>query len=447
MDVVSVFFLRALDLLSSRDGPADTKAPRADWAPIARAAGAPASRLFDEKARSFDAPPETPPAMVFWRDSSGWCPWCKSTWLLLEAMRLPYAMRTLPLAAYLRPGEQKPAEYLAICPDGKVPSVQFRDERDEGAMSAPLRNAYDIFEELRRRWPERYPLGDAGRHDRLVGHTGPIAELEGATFALVFERDGARERFRAAVGALGAILGEDASGPYSAGKSATAADLLLLNVLERTAAHVPFFVGPAELDSTPGWSRCAALLAAARGDPPQPGGGAERVDAFADLAADDDSINSAFARSFKPPVRGLGADPRQSTAPPLLRAPESARRDAAARLAKNHLAVGGFARRSAALPPVAPGDAGGALDDALAEAARALLRPETTDVAAAAREIAREHGDAAAREAAAALVALERNVGVPRDMAAQPAGAMRAACALIASGLDVAATEAAAAGA
>ena len=48
---------------------------------------------------------------------------------------------------------------------------------------------------------------------------------------------------------------------------------------------------------------------------------------------------------------------------------------------------------------------------------------------------------------AAMLAALERNVGVPRDMAAQPAGAMRAACALIASGLDVAATEAAAAGA
>ena len=444
MDVVSAFFSRALDLLSSRDGPADTKAPRADWAPIARAAGAPASRLFDEKARSFDAPPETPPAMVFWRDSSGWCPWCKSTWLLLEAMRLPYAMRTLPLAAYLRPGEQKPAEYLAICPDGKVPSVQFRDERDETRMSAPLRNAYDIFEELRRRWPERYPLGDAGRHDRLVGHTGPIAELEGATFALVFERDGARHRFRAAVGALGEILSEDASGPYCTGMSATAADLLLLNVLERTAAHVPFFVGPAALDSTPGWSCCAALLAAARGDTP---GGAERVDAFADLAADDDSINSAFARSFKPPVRGLGAEPRrQSRGAPLLRAPESARRDAAARLARNHLAVGGFARRSAALPPVAPGDAGGALDDALAATARALLRGEA-DAAAAAREITREHGDAAAREAAAALVALERNVGVPRDMRAQSASALRAACALIASGLDDATAEAAAAGA
>ena len=87
MDVVRLLFLRALDLLGSREGAADTKAPRTDWAPIARAAGAPARRLFDEKARRFDAPPDTPPAMVFWRDSSGWCPWCKSTWLLLEAMR------------------------------------------------------------------------------------------------------------------------------------------------------------------------------------------------------------------------------------------------------------------------------------------------------------------------------------------------------------------------
>ena len=52
-----------------------------------------------------------------------------------------------------------------------------------------------------------------------------------------------------------------------------------------------------------------------------------------------------------------------------------------------------------------------------------------------------------AREAAAALVALERNVGVPRDMRAQSASALRAACALIASGLDDATAEAAAAGA
>ena len=141
-------------------------------------------------------------------------------------------------------------------------------------------------------------------------------------------------------------------------------------------------------------------------------------------------------------MRGLGADPRQSTAR-RLRAP--GRAAPPQRASRKPPAVGGRAplRRAACRAR----RRGRRARRALAEAARALLRPETTDVAAAAREIAREHGDAAAREAAAALVALERNVGVPRDMAAQPAGAMRVACALIASGLDVAATEAGAAGA
>ena len=55
-----------------------------------------------------------------------------------------------------------------------------------GAPSAPLRNTYRIYAELRRAYPARYPIGDRGRHDRVVGEGGPIARLEAAMYAVAF---------------------------------------------------------------------------------------------------------------------------------------------------------------------------------------------------------------------------------------------------------------------
>ena len=51
--------------------------------------------------------------MVFWRDAAGWCPFCEITWLVLEAMAVPYRMRTVPLRCYMLDGEQKDLEYTA----------------------------------------------------------------------------------------------------------------------------------------------------------------------------------------------------------------------------------------------------------------------------------------------------------------------------------------------
>ena len=81
---------------------------------------------------------------------------------------------------------------------------------------------------------------------------------------------------------------------------------------------------------------------------------------------------------------------------------------------------------------------------ALAATARALLdardgggaRAADRAAAGAAREIARAHGGAAAAEAAAALGALAGHVGVPRDMAKEPARALRAEAGLLASALQ-----------
>ena len=202
----------AMQRLRLDDASSDPCAP---WASIAREAGEPAPRLFEARERLFG---EREPLVVFWRDSSGWCPWCKTTWLLLEAMRLPYTMRTIPMNGYLRPGERKPQEYLDLVPDGTLPALQFA--RDGGAPSAPLRNTYRIYAELRRAYPERYPLGDRGRHDRVVGEGGPIARLEAAMYAVAFGgRPGAPGRSPAAAAAATRLAASSSASPKSSAPS------------------------------------------------------------------------------------------------------------------------------------------------------------------------------------------------------------------------------------
>ena len=58
--------------------------------------------------------------------------------MLLEEMRIPYAMKTIPLTDYMKPGQTKPAEYLKLCPDGLVPAIQLAIG-DSFCSSRPMR--------------------------------------------------------------------------------------------------------------------------------------------------------------------------------------------------------------------------------------------------------------------------------------------------------------------
>ena len=56
------------------------------------------------------------------------------TWLMLEAMAVPYRIRTVPLRRYMLDGEHKDPEYLAMVgPAGVVPGLQFRDAGTYGS--------------------------------------------------------------------------------------------------------------------------------------------------------------------------------------------------------------------------------------------------------------------------------------------------------------------------
>ncbi|KAH8097650.1 chloride channel [Aureococcus anophagefferens] len=114
-----------------------------EWSAIAAAAGAPAPRLAEEKERLFGA---AKPKVVFWRDNSMWCPYCARLWLLLEALRVPYTTKTIPLSRYLKPGEKKPAEYTSQVPSGVVPALQF--EQADGTYGPAVDGVARLFDAL-----------------------------------------------------------------------------------------------------------------------------------------------------------------------------------------------------------------------------------------------------------------------------------------------------------
>ena len=459
------------------------------WSALRADAGPAAARLFSTDQRLFSA---AAPSIVFWRDSAGWCPFCQMTWMLLEHMRVPYQVRTVPLRQYLRPGETKDPEYLALVgSDGVVPGLQFADE--DGRFGPVVQSVEHIFEELERRWPNRFPSGD----DSFV--RSRACEGERSIFGRLRV---ARRSFEACAGAatqaadkpaLGPPLPEalleldsmladaEADGtPFFGGDSLAVSDMMLLPFLERTAAVVPYFFGSDALavardaDGTGGvqFARAARYLERARAS--------ERT-CYGALSSDDSTLartNLRYAAVDASPrysvpamavdaaaaaqIDGVDASTRDAWA---AASSKVARRDAAARLAANAERVVAFALRCASAPfgSSAEDEAGAegaawtgkdatagstdadrdgvarATDAALRAVASLLLHPEADDLssraAGAATALQARHGRSAAVTAAVALDALSLNVGVPRDMGVEAARACRSHCRILAEAL------------
>ena len=81
------------------------------WSDLRASAPPLAPRLFEADERLFGA---ANAEVIFWRDSAGWCPFCEMTWLVLEAMAVPYRVRTVPLRRYMLDGEEKDPAYTAM---------------------------------------------------------------------------------------------------------------------------------------------------------------------------------------------------------------------------------------------------------------------------------------------------------------------------------------------
>ena len=422
------------------------------WPALRAAAGPAAPRLFDATERLFGA---AQPALIFWRDSAGWCPFCCMTWLLLEEMRVPYRVHTVPLRRYMLDGEQKDPEYIRqVGPNGVVPGVQFWDP-EAGAFEDAVQSVEHIFDELAQRYPEAYPRGDAATCAQACdGQASIFGRMRVArrAYEACAGADGIdplAKGLACALEDLDAMLARS-GGPYLAGARPSVADLMLLPFLERTEAVVPYFFGKGALEALP-FARAATMLEVAR----------SQQHAFQELCSDATTLGRTNLR-----YAAAGATPRYGV--PLLSVDEAAataidgtatatrdewaatagadaRRDAAARLAATPVRIAAFARRCAEQPPpqAGPDALAEALDDALHATASLLLVDDEergqgmlsgrVDVAAEALEL--QHGAEATSDAAAALEALSLNVGVPRDMSTPSARALRSHLRLLAAAL------------
>ncbi|MDJ0657889.1 MAG: glutathione S-transferase family protein [Crocosphaera sp.] len=61
------------------------------------------------------------PAVVLYRDTNAWCPFCERVWLALEEKQIPFAVELIDLS-------NKPKWYTDLVPTGLVPAVKIEGE-------------------------------------------------------------------------------------------------------------------------------------------------------------------------------------------------------------------------------------------------------------------------------------------------------------------------------
>ncbi|KAJ8601345.1 hypothetical protein CTAYLR_009371 [Chrysophaeum taylorii] len=391
------------------------KAVRRSWGDLSRIAGKPTRRYYEQNPRLFG---HDKPQVVLWRDNSAWCPYCLKLWLLLEVMELPYEMKTIPLQRYLKPGESKPREYTDMVPSGVVPALQLRDGETFGA---PIERVHSIFELLREH--PGFPEGDPRLYEMVCRPGGVRDKFEVARRAYEAcagapDSSWRRPDYFESTGLLDACAALDdvlaiSGGPFVCGREFTAADCQLVPLLERAEAVAPyFFGGPDRVFPGTTFDGARRLLDEAR-----------RTTVFKHHASDSTTLartNLRYATRFFRPLdaeyaRIVDANPdwkRDAT--------RDHKREAAARLCANYKAVAKFASRCAQVDVEDD-----VVQHVLRITATALLLGD--DAAAdAARDMCSAVGPAPARAAAASLLELSLNVGVPRDMDLGPANALRA---------------------
>lgn len=432
------------------------------WDALQAAAGPPAHRVFAAKERLFGA---DVPKLKFWHDSAGWCPSCQTVFLVLEEMRLPYMSGTSPLNSYLKPGQSKPAEFLAIRPNGVMPVIQLASSNgsiDDGMI---VTNCWRICDFLLASFPEdarmprtpvrrsyakallKFPVWLSETSYKDYYFAPMMDELETLLKGLLFDVEletpdrpwvSAQRKMHDADDADGDesnFGGDIRNGPFLFGRYPCMVDVMLLPWLERAEALRWGGLEPRR------WPSVAQMMSAAR---------EHGVCAYSEIGQDMQSLHAiSFRRNHKaPPPWDI----------PLVMAQtgnlgSSARFDAAARVAANFAAIARFAlcgvgagsdNRDAEMWAAGARDveAAAATEDALRIVA-ALLVENTAAGTAFPRDVSdkyvsavcKTHSPGAVKAASAALGFLAWNVAVPRDMTAPSACAMRAYTVLVAKQL------------
>jgi len=363
------------------------------------------SRIFGAERRLFDGKENAD--VILWRDKAGWCPFSQSAQMLLEEMKVSYEIKTIPLRAYMRAGEEKDPAYIKDVPDGVVPGLQHFD-KEKNCWKPAFRNVYAIYHDLQMHYPEAYPMGDADIHQEVCGPEGLVGQLERAPY---------RTQPKTAAKILRRIdeLIQRSGGPFVCGKELTAADLQLIPLLERYEAYILFFYGQTCLDSVCPFDRLGNMLHAAR----------DQSQAVHDLSSDQHTL-ARIALHYDPE-----GSPRSENADAIEKPKRtftcSDARIAAAKLARNHGPVAKFALRLATKQcEQQQEDVVKAIDFALLQIATTLLHDGTSSPSFLPQSF--KYPLSIKQYTADAISMLALHVGVPRDFWPGPADALRAYC-------------------
>lgn len=196
----------------------------------------------DARLRLFGAGPELADRVTLYRDDAAWCPYCQKVWLLLEELRIPHRVVTVPLRAY----GDKPAWFTRLVDGGQLPALELDGELlvESATILERLDEAFAVRDGRVRMLPARED-SDRARADallklerELLGAWGRLCLEPSDTVDAKFLRE-----FHATLRRVDDALGETIGPWFLGGERPSIVDLQYFSHFERTVASLRYWKG------------------------------------------------------------------------------------------------------------------------------------------------------------------------------------------------------------
>ena len=193
--------------------------------------------------RLFDAPDNTKPEIILFRDTAAWCPYCFKVWLYLEEKRIPYEIKKSPLRCY----GKKTAEHLNVNPSGMLP-VAIIQGQVISESNLIIETIEKNFTSKDKGYKPMLPSIDStgGQRSRV----NALLQLERRAFGSWFSWLTAYDRHESRKIEMESILKQidnelsnGSPGPYFLGNDISIVDIMFTPFLERMVASLPFYKG------------------------------------------------------------------------------------------------------------------------------------------------------------------------------------------------------------